>query len=309
MNKLYFNIDEGTKQIVYINSNKPNLWLIAAKNQKKLPLTEFCNGLMEVASSLSDELFTSEIASLIVNLESYKQETIYIECETSEGDFEALKKQVLDYHYDLVFGEHKPKLEYYSTQSSQDYFKEYQKEYKRQYQNISKILVGINVVVFIANYIFGYSLLQFIFGALPLLSVRTWISILLAGFTHFSLMHIFFNMSFLLSVGPMLEQILGRSKFLVLYFASLMFSGVVVVLASNNIAMTAGASGALYGLFAYFVCYMLKYGTDPMHKRNVLSTFGINLLITFLIPGISIAGHIGGALCGICLFYLNEARK
>ncbi len=309
MNKLYYNSGEGTNQILYTNDAKPDLWLLASKGKKSIATNQFIENLIDIAADLDDDLFSEEVATMVINIGEYDGEELLIDCADSKGNIDDLKKMVAEYDYEHVFGSYEPKIEYYSTADAEEYFKEHQKKYRKQYQNVTKILVIINVIVFLVNYIFGYSFYQFIFGALLITSPRTWLSILLAGFTHFSIMHIFFNMSFLLSVGPMLEQLLGRSKFLALYFISLFVSGLVVVVFGNDLAMTAGASGALYGLFAYFVCYMLKYGTDPIHKRNVLSTFGINVLITFLIPGISIAGHIGGAIAGVVIFYINESRR
>ncbi len=309
MNKLYFNNGEGTNQILYTNDAKPDLWLLASKGNKKIAVNQFIENLIDIAADLDDDLFSEEVASMVINIGEHDGQELLIDCSETKGNIDNLKKKVAEYDYEHVFGSYQPKIEYYSTADTEEYFKQHQKKYRQQYQNVTKILVIINVIVFLINYILGYSFYQFIFGALLITSPSTWLSILLAGFTHFSIMHIFFNMSFLLSVGPMLEQLLGRSKFLILYFISLFVSGLVVIIFGNELAMTAGASGALYGLFAYFVCYMFKYGTDPIHKRNVLSTFGINVLITFLIPGISIAGHIGGAIAGVVIFYINESGR
>ena len=62
-------------------------------------------------------------------------------------------------------------------------------------------------------------------------------------------------------------------------------------------ASTVGASGAVFGLMGAAVVVMRNRGIDPMASGLGL-WIGLNLLITFAVPGISIGGHIGGLLGG-----------
>jgi len=128
-----------------------------------------------------------------------------------------------------------------------------------------------------------------------------WYRLVTSGFLHFGVIHIAFNMYFLYVLGPMLEPGLGRVKFLLLYFASLLGGSLgVILLDSGGIDITAGASGAVFGLLAAATVGMWRRGVNPF-STSIGGALIINLFITFAIPGISIGGHLGGAVAGaIC---------
>lgn len=308
MYKLYSDLKNGSNHVFYQNSQVPHLWLLASNGAYKIAKGEFCENLITIASKFNDELFINDIAILITQINSIDSDYIEISGPHVGANFAALQQHVDMFDYESIFGEVVNTTEFYQTAATEDYFKAYQKKYRNQYLSITKILIIINVVVFIANMIFGYSPIQFIFGAYPI-SLYAAIPILFAGFTHFSFFHIFFNMTFLQSIGPMLEQIMGRTKFIALYFIGLFVSGIFVIVFTNGMAATAGASGALYALFGYFICYVLKYGTDRNHRNSVLGSFAFNIILTFMYPGISVAGHIGGAIAGAIFFWLEHLFK
>ncbi len=126
-----------------------------------------------------------------------------------------------------------------------------------------------------------------------------WYRLVTSGFLHFGIIHLAFNMYFLYVLGPMLEPALGRINFLLLYIASLLGGSLgVIVLDSGGI--TAGASGAVFGLLAAATVGLWRRGINPF-TTGIGTTLILNLFITFAIPGISIGGHIGGAIAGaIC---------
>ena len=68
-------------------------------------------------------------------------------------------------------------------------------------------------------------------------------------------------------------------------------------------AATAGASGAIFGLMGAAVVIMRNRGINPM-ESGIGLWIGLNLLITFTIPGISIGGHIGGLVGGLLVALL-----
>ena len=117
-----------------------------------------------------------------------------------------------------------------------------------------------------------------------------------AGFLHAGLLHLFFNMYSLYILGSMLEPAVGRVRFALIYFVSLL-SGSFGALLLQEIGYTVGASGAIFGLMGAAVVIMRNRGINPMESGLGL-WIGLNLLITFTIPGISIGGHIGGLLGG-----------
>jgi membrane associated rhomboid family serine protease len=126
-----------------------------------------------------------------------------------------------------------------------------------------------------------------------------WYRLVTSGFLHFGIIHIAFNMYFLYVLGPMLEPGLGRVNYLLLYMASLLGGSLGVILLDGG-GITAGASGAVFGLLAAATVGLWRRGVNPF-TTGIGTTLILNLFITFAIPGISIGGHIGGAIAGaIC---------
>lgn len=126
-----------------------------------------------------------------------------------------------------------------------------------------------------------------------------WYRLVTSGFMHFGLLHIAFNMYFLYVLGRMLEPALGRIRYLLLYLASLLGGSLGVVLI-GGVGITAGASGAVFGLLGAATIGLWRRGINPF-TTGIGATLILNLFITFAIPGISIGGHLGGAVAGsIC---------
>jgi membrane associated rhomboid family serine protease len=123
-----------------------------------------------------------------------------------------------------------------------------------------------------------------------------WYRLVTSGFLHFGVIHIAFNMYFLYVLGPMLEPALGRVNYLLLYMASLLGGSLGVILFDSG-GITAGASGAVFGLLAAATVGLWRRGINPF-STGIGTTLILNLIITFTISGISIGGHIGGALAG-----------
>jgi membrane associated rhomboid family serine protease len=129
-----------------------------------------------------------------------------------------------------------------------------------------------------------------------------WWRLVTSGFLHYGLIHIGFNMFILLQLGTMLEPALGRLRFGLLYVTALLGGALGVVLLQPD-ALTAGASGAVFGLMGAAVVGMRARGADPM-ASGLPTLLGINLLLTFALPGISIGGHLGGLLVGSLAGYV-----
>jgi membrane associated rhomboid family serine protease len=123
-----------------------------------------------------------------------------------------------------------------------------------------------------------------------------WWRIVSGGFLHFDIRHILMNMVMLFLLGRGLEQRVGGPRFAAVYAVSLLGGSAGALLMSPN-SFTAGASGAVYGLMgAVFLVEKLS-GGDPW-RDGVGSLILINVVISFMIPNISIGGHLGGLVAG-----------
>jgi membrane associated rhomboid family serine protease len=133
--------------------------------------------------------------------------------------------------------------------------------------------------------------------------------LLTSGFLHTGLIHLLFNMFALYILGGMLEPAIGRLRFAAIYFVSLLAGSFGALLWEPD-AATAGASGAIFGLMGAAVIIMRDRGINPM-ESGIGLWIGLNLLITFTIPGISIGGHIGGLVGGalVALLFTEVAGR
>lgn len=178
---------------------------------------------------------------------------------------------------------------------------------------LTYILIGINVVVALGTLLSGASATGDAgLGGSSLLT-EGWVSrfnvqdgeywrLLTAGFLHGGFFHLLFNMYVLYVLGGMLEPAIGRLRFAVIYFVSLLAGSFGALLLEPD-APTVGASGAIFGLMGAAVVVMRNRGINPMESGLGLM-IGLNLLITFLIPNISIGGHIGGLVGGALAAFL-----
>jgi membrane associated rhomboid family serine protease len=111
-------------------------------------------------------------------------------------------------------------------------------------------------------------------------------------------LHILFNMWALFVVGPPLEALLGRIRFVALYLLTgLAGSALAYVLTAPNVPEL-GASGAIFGLFGALLVVgrRLRLNIQP-----IALTIGLNLVLTFSMSGISWQAHIGGLVAGAAL--------
>jgi membrane associated rhomboid family serine protease len=134
-----------------------------------------------------------------------------------------------------------------------------------------------------------------------------WYRLVTGGFLHGSLLHIGFNMYVLWILGKQLEPTLGRVGFSAVYFAS-MLAGSLGVMVLEPEALTVGASGAVFGLFGYALVAQYVRGVNPM-QSGLGAVVLLNLAFTFLVPGISIGGHVGGLLGGIVAGLLHDVVR
>jgi membrane associated rhomboid family serine protease len=174
---------------------------------------------------------------------------------------------------------------------------------------LTYLLIAINVIAWLGMLasgapISGVGGSVYQHGALygPLVADGEWWRIISGGFLHAGILHIAFNMYFLYFLGTILEPMIGRLRFALIYFVALVGGSFGALLLSPN-TPTVGASGAVFGLMGAAIIAMRARGIDPW-QSGLGVTLLLNLGITFLIPGIAIGGHIGGLIAGGIVGYL-----
>lgn len=314
MFELFYNESEEQKHVLYSINEYPHLWCICFKGKAVIPGEEFIENLLDIAAEIDDQLFSDEIATVIYNITEFKSTQLMIKGNVASEtpSIDRLKELVSSFDYDKIIGEYVNATSFIPVENSKDYFQKYKTQYKKEYSifnNATNILIIVNTVIFIFNFLFGYIDIQLLVAQSSQNPLMVLVSIFAAGFTHASIMHVGFNMLFLHSIGEVLEHILGKGKFLLLYMLSMLCSGLFVYFFSAPLSQTVGASGALFGLFGFFIIYILRYSASREVKRNVLTTFAINIIITFTISGISIMGHLGGLIFGVVFFFINDSIR
>jgi membrane associated rhomboid family serine protease len=180
----------------------------------------------------------------------------------------------------------------------------------------TKVLIGINIaVMLLAAATAGVNAAGALTGARTVL--HEWGAVLGAGllreggpphgvafgeywrlvtamFLHYGLLHLLVNMWALWVLGPHLERTLGSARFLALYLIA-GIGGDVAAYVFQPFSLTAGASGAIFGLFAALFVVNRRLGRD---NGGVITLIVINLLMVFIVPNISLAGHVGGLVTG-----------
>lgn len=170
---------------------------------------------------------------------------------------------------------------------------------------ITYALIIINVLVFLAMYIFGKgsedTLTLLLFGANYPVLVRAgdYYRLITSAFLHAGLLHLIFNNYALYVIGSQLESFLGKAKFLIIYLVSAICGSLMSMLFSDGISV--GASGAIFGLLGSLLYFGYNYRVylGTVLKSQIIPLIILNLVIGFITPGIDNAAHIGGLLGGL----------
>jgi rhomboid protease GluP len=130
-------------------------------------------------------------------------------------------------------------------------------------------------------------------------------------FLHIGLLHLFFNAYALYVIGTELEQLFGWARFLIVYLLSGLFGGLASYAFSAN--LTAGASGAIFGLIGalatFYYLYRERLGERGRRRlMNIAFLIVINLFLGFTQPGIDNLAHLGGLLSGVGLGWALAPR-
>lgn len=189
---------------------------------------------------------------------------------------------------------------------------------------VTKVLIGINVLVFVAgllvsdlgddigNYgaMIGVTEDDYVPGFPPGVAEGGYWRLLTNAFVHGGIIHVLFNMYALSVFGPLLEQTLGRARFVAFYLMSAVAASAVVYLLTEPDRATVGASGAVFALFGAAIVLSIRRRMDP---KPLLVLLAINGVITFAIPNISWQGHLGGLVAGLilgaALLYAPRAQR
>ena len=125
-----------------------------------------------------------------------------------------------------------------------------------------------------------------------------WYRLVTAMFLHENLLHIGFNMYALFVIGRVVEQYLGTTRYIGLYFVSGL-AGSAGALLQTPLQPVLGASGAIFGILGAMM--VLEWQATGRLAGQAAALVAINLGLSFVIPGISWGGHVGGLIGGVLI--------
>ncbi|AIF43423.1 rhomboid family intramembrane serine protease [Virgibacillus sp. SK37] len=176
------------------------------------------------------------------------------------------------------------------------------------------MLLAVNILLFLLLEVNGGSqsiptLIDFGAKYNPDIMSGEWWRIVSSMFLHIGLLHLFMNMLAVYYLGIAVERMYGSWRFLVIYFLAGIGGGIASFAFSQHVS--AGASGALFGLFGallFFGIHYKKIFFQTMGK-NVLILIGINIIFGFLVPQIDNAAHLGGLIAGFIAASITHLPK
>jgi membrane associated rhomboid family serine protease len=175
---------------------------------------------------------------------------------------------------------------------------------------VTYTLIGLNVVFYLLELVSGGTVFAWLayYSSPAATAAEPW-RMLTSAFLHSmtSPLHVLFNMFSLYIFGPIIENAVGRARFLVLYLLAA-FGGSVAVLLLNPDVVVVGASGAIFGLLGAFFVIQRRLGGN---STQLVVVIGLNLAIGFIVPGVAWQAHLGGLLvgAGVAAIYLATRRR
>ncbi len=300
-----------------VNNLKSN-FLITTKEQAIQNLGDYLTSVDDDLLVFEIEQFISQIKLIdkkyllinisllnltIVELEQLIINTDQIEKQILLGNYESLTAQ-----YGSVFIEENTNQIFLQNKKVSNQ----RRKRKLESLSITNILICINVGVYIYSIFIPLGIHFYLISGTPW-SIGVLLSIVLAGFTHANISHIAFNMLFLYIFGNSLEKMIGKSNFLIVYFITLIGSGLIVWQFADLMTVTVGASGALYGLLGFTITYLLFNSTNNYHRQSelkgLLVLLAINIVFSVFGSNISLIGHLSGLIFGIITYGLFELLR
>jgi len=132
-------------------------------------------------------------------------------------------------------------------------------------------------------------------GSQPIFGYGLWWTPVTAIYLHGGLLHIFFNTMWIRQLGPLVEELFGPFRLIIIFTVA----GIVGFIASAlfGSAFTLGASGSIFGLLAAAIAYGRRVGSS-LFTRQFMQWAGLIFVMGFIMPGVDNWAHGGGFVGG-----------
>lgn len=187
-----------------------------------------------------------------------------------------------------------------------------------KYMMLTNILIAINLLVFlisawISKNIFNIDIYTLIIMGAKVNSLidkgQVW-RLITCAFLHGGLIHIFFNMYALKILGPEIEYVYGKIKYLVIYLLSAIAASIFSYIFGPQ-SVSVGASGAIFGLFGAMLIFGIKHRKQmgKAYMMNILQVIFVNVIIGISSSNIDNVAHFGGLIVGALIALLLGERR
>jgi len=118
------------------------------------------------------------------------------------------------------------------------------------------------------------------------------------AFLHGDILHLLFNSYALFVIGSQIENFMGKAKYIIIYFVSIIVASLFSILLTKGVSI--GASGAIFGLMGALLYFGYHYRVylGTVLKSQIIPLIIFNLLIGFISNAIDNYAHIGGLIGG-----------
>ena len=264
------------KKVFTYNINILNIYTdlgdnVHLENTKKMDLTY----IYEDTDIEKNSLLTSKFPDIIDKL-TYNEEGVDLFIKIT-NDINRKNKLEME-HADQVFKQKKPIITY--------------------------ILMALSILLFFVPYVlnaYDEVVESFCLYGPYIRSYGEYYRLVTAGFLHADIIHLLFNMYALYVIGSQMESYLGKVKYPIIYFFSMILGNLVSITFSDNPSL--GASGAIFGLMGSMLYFGYHYRVylGTVLKNQILPLILLNLGFGFAVSGIDNSAHIGGLIGGFLI--------
>jgi len=174
------------------------------------------------------------------------------------------------------------------------------------------IIIALNIVVYACTSVFSKNFIEMDYDVVRqygqynsfVLNGGYW-QLFTAMFVHVNIMHLLGNMFFLLIFGLRAEELFNIDKYLLVYFLSGLAGNLLTLLLVPR-TVSAGASGALFGLFGACAIYIRRAIGQSIIGALLYAFF---LLMISSGPNVNNLAHLGGLAAGLLIGYVLAVKR
>ena len=176
----------------------------------------------------------------------------------------------------------------------------YEKTFRKKKIVITNVLIVSFIIIYLLSALGILNVGAFAMNS-EWVKAGEWWRLITATFFHADLLHLACNCYSLYVIGTQLETVLGKWKFLVVYFISAVCGCLLSGVLNGEAVTSIGASGAIFGLMGamlYFGYHFRLYLSSVMTSQ-LMPIIIANLVLGFMVSGVDNYGHIGGLVGGL----------